>query len=436
MPSIINGLFAGRAGIASHGIGIAVVGDNISNANTTGYKASRAEFEDLIAGGQAPGRTIGSGSSASSTTTVFEQGSVEFTNRPLDMSIDGNGFFVVADGDQRFYTRAGNFRTDPAGFIVNQDGFAVLGFPDGGTGALEPINTNAISQSSVGTTAVSVSGNIDAAGVPFTTVAAVDALGVSPAGATGSTTTFTQLNNLSTFSTVVDVFDSLGENHTVTLFFFHTNTNEYTVRAYVKSDDVDPGTTPAAGLPRQLGPGFTMTFNGSGVRTAPPVPPAADFTATAIPWNNASTASDITFTLTPFNQFSAPSNILSITQDGKGIGTVGSFSIEKDGTIFALLSNGQSSIIGKIGLVNFSNPEGLNRIGNNLLQQSPRSGEPVVGTPSSGTFGVVQSGSLELSTVDIASEFVRLITLQRGFQANSRIITTINQLLNEIIQLA
>jgi flagellar hook protein FlgE len=134
--------------------------------------------------------------------------------------------------------------------------------------------------------------------------------------------------------------------------------------------------------------------------------------------------------------YSASSNIQSISQDGQGIGAVTSINIQKDGKIYAALDNGQSAVIGTLGLVNFSNAEGLIRIGNNLLQQSPQSGEPIVGRPESGTFGAVQSGSLELSTVDIANEFVKLITLQRGFQANSKIITTINELLGAIIQLA
>ena len=136
MPSIINGLFAGRSGISSHGSAIAVVGDNISNASTIGYKAARAEFEDLIAGGQASGRVIGAGSSVSSINSIFQQGTLEFTSRPLDLAIDGNGFFAVADGSQRFYTRAGNFKIDSSGYIVNQNGLAVLGFPAGGSGAL------------------------------------------------------------------------------------------------------------------------------------------------------------------------------------------------------------------------------------------------------------------------------------------------------------
>lgn len=129
MPSIVNGLFSGRSGISSHGIAIAVIGDNISNASTLGYKTSRAEFADLIAGGQTSGKVVGSGSQVSSISTIFEQGTSEFTGRPLDLTVDGNGFFVLADGLQRFYTRAGNFKLDEEGNIVNQNGLNVLGFP-------------------------------------------------------------------------------------------------------------------------------------------------------------------------------------------------------------------------------------------------------------------------------------------------------------------
>lgn len=426
---IIGGLFSARAGIASHGSAIAVVGDNISNANTVGYKASRSEFEDLIAGGQSAGRVIGSGSSTSAVTTIFEQGSVEFTSRPLDLAIDGNGFFVVADGAQRFYTRAGNFRVDSAGFLVNQNGLAVLGFPANGTGSLEPINTNALSQDSVATTDVTISGTVPAS-VPELAI---------PIPATPPAT-FADLNNAAAYSTVVEVFDSLGESHTITYFYFKTDTNEYTARGYVASDDVDPVPVANPGQPRLVTDGtagptagdIVMNFDGSGNRISPPV---TDMTV-AISWNNGSDASAIDVSM-QFNQYAGTDgDVRAITQNGKGIGNVGSFQIEKDGTIFALLSNGQSAIIGRIGMANFANPEGLTRIGGNLFAQSPSSGEPVVGKPGAGTFGDVSSGSLELSTVDIASEFVKLITLQRGFQANSRIITTINQLLNEIIQLA
>lgn len=440
MPSIVNGLFSGRSGIASHGTAIAVVGDNISNASTVGYKTNRAEFQDIIAGGQASGKTVGSGSSISAVSTIFEQGTLEFSGRPLDLAIDGNGLFVLSDGQKRFYTRAGNFRLDSEGFIVNQNGYYVLGFSSSGSGALEPLSVNNVSQDSVLTTKIDIAGNLDASAdiiedpdgagplTPTDAIPAVTAAGT--AGAAGAPT-FADLNDLAQFSTVVDVFDSQGGKHTTTFFFFHTGQNQYEVRGYVNSSEVDPDSN-FPGEPRQFVSG-TMSFNADGsmnplVMTYNP--------ATGIPWNNGTNPSLLDVTFDPFTQYASASNIQSITQDGKGIGAVGSISIEKNGDIFALLNNGQAAVIGTIGLVNFANPEGLVRVGGTLLQQSPNSGEPVVGRPQTGTFGAVQSGSLELSTVDIANEFVKLITLQRGFQANSRIITTINQLLNEIIQLA
>lgn len=437
MPSIINGLFAGRSGIASHGTAIAVVGDNISNSSTIGFKASRAEFQDLIAGGQTAGKIVGSGSSTSGVSAIFDQGTLEFTSRPLDLAIDGNGFFVVSEGAQRYYTRAGNFKVNSAGYIVSQDDKTVLGFPAGGSGALEPLNINSVSQATVSTSQVAVSGNVNAASDVLPNGES-DIPTVSAAGnATTSTTTYAQLSSAAKFSTVVQVFDTLGQAHTVTYFFFHIDNGlgspQWRVNGYVNSDEVDTG-TPATGLPRLIG-SVDLEFDENGSRVSS-TPAGGDIAAT-IPWTNGSSStSSLAMSFERFTQYASPSNILSITQDGQGVGAVTNISIGKDGTISANLSNGQTANIGKVGLANFANPEGLVRIGNNLLQQSTSSGEPIVGEADSGTFGAIQSGSIELSTVDIANEFVKLITLQRGFQANSRIITTINQLLNEIIQLA
>lgn len=437
MASIVNGLFAGRSGIASHGQAIAVVGDNISNSSTVGFKTQRAEFEDLVSGGQARSRVVGSGSQLSSVSTIFTQGTLESTGRQLDLSIAGNGFFVVNDNGQRYYTRAGNFKIDSTGTIVNQNGLQVMGFPEGGSGALEALSVNAISQSNIGTSTVAVTGNLDAGNTAAAVTVTVS--GIPGAGsAAAATATYAQVNSEAEFSTVVEVFDSLGDAHTLTFFFFKTASNTYEARGFVNDSEVTGGG--ATNNPRQIttaanGTGtaaMTLAFNSDGT-IASQTP--ATFTA-LIPWANGASTSSVSVDFTGFTQYSTSSNVTSISQNGKGIGTVTSLSIEKDGSIFALLSNGQSASIGAIGLVNFSNPEGLSRSGNNLLQQSPDSGEPIVGRPDSGTLGSVESGRLELSTVDIADQFVKLITLQRGFQANSRIITTINQLLNDIIQLA
>lgn len=439
MPSIINGLFAGRSGIASHGTAIAVVGDNISNSSTLGYKTSRAEFEDLIAGGQTSGKVVGSGSQISAVSTIFQQGTLEYTGRTLDLGIDGNGFFVVANGAERYFTRAGNFKINSAGYIVDQHDYNVLGFPANGSGALSPLNVNNISQSTVATENVTVAGNLNAAAdtIDEASIPVVDAAD----GTGASTTTYAELNNLAEFSTVVDAFDSLGAKHTVTFFYFHVlnddGSKKWVARGYVNNEDVDA--TPGAGgtgtgYPRQVGT-FDMTFGADGSRSNPPAAGTHDLEA-AIKWNNgASQDATINIDMPEFTQYSAKSNVLSITQDGQGIGTVTNLSIQTNGDIYAMLDNGQSAVIGTVGMVNFSNAEGLTRVGKNLLLQSPQSGEPVVGKPQSGTLGAVKAGSIELSTVDIADQFVKIITLQRGFQANSRIITTINQLLNEIIQL-
>lgn len=415
---------------------MAVLGDNIANVSTIGYKESRAEFSDLVAGGQSSRVTVGSGAQLAATTQVFNQGTLEFTGRSLDLAIDGNGFFPVADGAERFYSRAGNFKIDPAGYLVTQGDFAVLGFPTGGSGALEPINVNAISQDSVATSAVAISGNVDASATINSVIPVVTEAGDSTSY---STTTYADLNNAAAFSTSVEVFDTLGESHTLTYFFFHTDANEYTARAYVNSEEVDP-TGSATGIPRLLTDGaatpngdIVMTFNSDGTRTTTPTVDLSVVT----PWTNGSSATaTVDLLISPFTQFSASPNILSITQDGQGVGNVSSLSIDKDGTLSALLDNGQKATIGQLALVNFANPEALTRAGGQLLQQSTGSGAPVVGRPLSGTFGSIEAGSVELSTVDIADQFVKLITLQRGFQANSRIITTVNQLLNDIIQLA
>lgn len=440
MPSIINGLFSSRSGISSHGTAIAVIGDNISNASTIGYKSSRAEFEDLVAGGQASGAVVGAGSSVSAVNSISQQGTLEFTSRPLDLAIDGNGFFAVAQGAQRFFTRAGNFKVNESGYIVNQNGLAVLGFPDGGSGSLEPLNVNTVSQSSVATTEVAISGNLDASDGVVSAGQITTFENVPAPGSASTATSFADLTAIAQgngYSTTFDVFDSLGAKHTLTTFFLHTNstTREFRAYTFARSEDVETGGTPS-GYPRLVGAatGVQMLFSGSGSRTGAPAAGSAD-TTLSVSWNNGASATGVDVSFSPFTQYSSNSAILAINQDGQGIGSVTSLSINGNGDISALLDNGQSATIGTIGLVNFANSEGLTRVGNQLLQQSNDSGEPVIGRPKTGTFGSIASGSVELSTVDIASEFVKLITLQRGFQANSRIITTINSLLNDIIQL-
>jgi flagellar hook protein FlgE len=433
VTGIVNGLFAGRAGIASHGSAISVAGDNISNSSTTGFKANRAEFENLIAGEGVLGRQFGSGSSISTIAMLFEQGTLEFTGRPLDLGISGNGYFVLAKNEERYFTRAGNFKVDSSGFIVNPNGLAVLGFPANGSGALEPLNVNAIEQSAIETTEVTIAGNVNASA----NLVAAGSI-PNPGAAVPPTVTYANLNQFAEYSTVVDCFDSLGERHPVTVFFYHTGVNEYTVRAYVNNEDVDPVPPPPAipttGYPRQIGE-VVLNFGGDGRRNPLPTVGVPDLTAN-VTWSNGADVSNIDLMFNPLTQFSSQSNILSISQDGTGVGAVQSISVGTDGKITALLSNGEQNTLGQLAMASFSNQEGLGRLTGNIFTTTTASGAPVIGRAESGVLGSVKAGTLELSTVDIASEFVKIITLQRGFQASSRIITTINQLLNEIIQLA
>ena len=436
MASIMNGLFAGRAGIASHGTAIAVLADNIANSNTVAYKTSRAEFTDLLAGnisGGGGGASVGSGSSVDSVTQIFNQGTFEFTGRGLDLGIDGQGFFVLSDNGARFYSRAGNLKIDADGRLLNQNGLEVMGFPANGSGGLESLNVNSITATSARTQNVTITGNLNA-----TITKSSGAYDVVP----GAGATFAQLSTAASFSTYADIYDSLGGQHTVTVYFFHTAQNTWVAQGYVDGNDIQGGT---AGVPVQLtNAQATLTFSNSGLRTVVPVPPAADFDNVTPPtgapysgWKNgADSVSSVDFTFDPFTQFSSPSNINSISQDGKGQGNIVSFNVEQNGNLFALLDNGQTTSVGVIALATFSNPEGLRRNGESLYTKTTESGEAVIGTPNIGQFGAIQSGALELSTSDIASDFIKLISLQRGFQGSSRVITSIDDLLSEVINLA
>jgi flagellar hook protein FlgE len=444
MPSILNGLFSGRAGLASHGLAISVVGDNLSNASTIGYKASRAEFADMVSAGQPSERLTGSGSQIQSIVALQEQGTLEFTNRTLDVAIEGQGYFTVDAKGSNVYTRSGNFRVDEDGFLVTQQGDNVLGFRTSGTGGLESLNVTSILQDNVTTGEVQITGNLDAAAAPTAISATVNSIPTAQNVADGTTTpattdpTFADINAEADFSTVVNVFDSLGEEHNISLFFFKTSATapQYTVKAYGASEDIDSGSG-ISGYPRLLtsADGSTtqvdLSFDSNGAISL-----TSDTELTVdVPWNNGSSEQQINFDLAKFTQFSANSSVTAVTQDGQGVGNVTSLNIGSDGEIFAVLDTAQTATIGHLALTNFFNPEGLRRIGENYLQETNSSGEPIVGKPDSGRLGSLQAGSLELSTVDIANEFVKLVTLQRAFQANSRMVTTVNSLLQEIIQL-
>ena len=418
MASIIDGLFSGRSGIQAHGTAISVLADNIANGNTTGFKAARADFIDLLAGSLGGGggaTSTGSGSAVGKITRILNQGTFESTGRGLDVGIDGNGFLVVQDSfGSRFFTRAGNLQVNPSGFLLDQNGYQVMGFPSNGSGGLTTLNVNARVAQDISTSTMALTGNLDASGGVTT-----------PPGVL----TFPNLSSASSFQYTMKVFDSLGASHDVSTYFFKSAANTWQARIYADGGDITAG---VAGTPSLLGT-VNFTFTASGQLNTGVTPGTTTLTPA---WNNGSDPGNIAVDFSNFTQFASANTIDSADQNGTGSGSVTGFSVQRDGTLIAKLDNGQSSSIGVIALASFSNGEGLQRLGNSLYAESVDSGEAVIGNPGVGIFGALQSGSLELSTADLAADFIKLISLQRGFQGSSRIISSINDLLNEVVNLA
>ncbi len=426
MPSINDGLFAARAGIQSHGTAIAVLGDNIANQNTVGFKAARADFVDLLAGSLGGGgaTSTGSGSSAGKITRILTQGTFESTGRGLDLGIDGNGFFTLQnDSGNTYYTRAGNLQVDPSGNLLDQNGFYVMGYPTGGAGTLERLNVNERVSGDIGSEAVTISGNLNAAED-------------NPAGALagGPSFEYAELNDGSNYQQQVTIYDSLGAQHTLNIYFNKAaapTSNEWTAYAFIRNGDLAGNLNPADEASLAPNGTLTLNFNSNGQMTS-----VGTANLGPINWANGSSPTTIALDLSGFSQFASPNTTDSLSQDGTGSGSVTGFSVSTEGLLFAQLDNGQTSSIGTISLATFSNAEGLSRVGNSLFTSSTASGEPVYGTPNVGTFGALQSGALELSTSDLAADFIKLISLQRGFQGSSRVVSSINDLLNEIVNLA
>lgn len=426
---------------------LGVIGNNLANINTVGFKSSRVSFQDLISqllGLNRAGNPlqVGLGVTIGGIETKFSQGNIVNTGVATDAAIAGSGFFVVSDGVKSFFTRAGNFSIDAQGNLVTSQGLFVQGFPASAGG----INPN------VGLQNIRVP--LGLALPPQTTglvriVANLDA--DMPSG--------------QKFATSIKLFDSLGASHTVTFTFTKTSSAgsppAFDFDITVDGAEVQGGT---AGTPFSLlsganasgnGPG-TITFDSSGrissitgVTTVGATDfdikfPPSDVTfsnggvigANQILWdidNDPSTNNPpSTFNLT---SFSGDSAVSSSFQDGFSFGTLGEISIDQDGVISGIFSNGVVRPVAQIALAQFANPAGLVKVGDNLFISSIGSGEPNIGAPGSGGRGGLIGAALEQSNVDIAQEFVNLILQQRAFQANSRVILANDLLLQETVNL-
>lgn len=412
------------SGLRANSNALGAVGNNIANANTTSYKSSALNFADVFhdatsakINGAGTVFQIGGGVNTVGSSTNFSQGTFEDSGSPLHAGIQGNGYFIVkGDDGQQAYTRAGVFSLSRDGFLEVPGGQRVQGYQavDGVIPVDAPLTDL---RASLGEFAA-----------PIATSSATFRMNLSAKDAVNSS-----------FHSAVQIFDSLGVAHTLDLTYTKTGNGAYTVNASIDGNAAQLSTDGGAAAATA-----NITFDSNGQLTAPDtLAVVADQTQL-----NGATLPDVQVGLYNVNpdgtqgasvitNFDAKSAVASTEQNGYASGTLAglAFSPEGTGEMIAVYSNGQTRVVGQLGLATFNSQEGLRRLGDNLYSETNTSGAPSVGNPATGRRGSVVGGVLEKSNVDIATEFTNLIVAQRGFQANSRVITTINQTLQDVIQI-
>jgi flagellar hook protein FlgE len=420
--ALFGALSTGRSGLATSGAGLSVIGNNIANVGTVGFKGSRTEFADLIsadAGGQVG--KVGLGARVGAVRTLFTQGAVESTGRSLDLAIQGQGFFVLREGQAQLFTRAGNFQQDQFGNVTD-----LLGHPLQGT----PLNADGTSAGGVSDVVVAGLSSQARATTAATLVANLQSdAGITAFDPTSFQTAFTS----SHYFTNVQVFDSLGQAHNLTLFFNRTAANEWEVRAGV--DDGDLGGTVGdltlIDLNGATGDVMaTLTFDTSGAVSGT-LPATIEGGVTF----DGAALQTIALNLDDFTQYASPSATGFVTQDGFGAGGLVSLDVDPQGVLSATFDNGQTRPLYKLAIAKFVAPEGLFPIGNQLYRESISSGPPAISVAQAQGNGSIVSSALEQSNVQIAQEFIDLISTQRAFQANARVITASDSLLNDLINI-
>lgn len=389
---MLRSLFAGISGLRSHQTMLDVTGNNIANVNTTGFKASQTQFQDTLsqvvsnAGGPQAGvggtnpAQVGLGVRVAGIGTNFQQGAAQTTGRNTDMMISGDGFFTVSKGGQNYYTRNGSFDFDADGQLVSADGSLVQGWAADGAGNID------------------ANGAISAIRLPMTTL--VGARATTEVSFDGNLPSDAEVGKVLVRD--VEVFDGLGTSQTLSLSFTRT-AGGWDVQG-------NDGGAPVNG---------TLTFGAEGQLTG----------------GGSLTVGGRTVDMSGVTGYAALDTIEESAKDGSQAGSLQSFSINADGTISGAFSNGLNRNIGRIAVSSFSNPVGLEKAGGSMYQATINSGGAQVGTAGTGGRGSLVGGALEMSNVDLSQEFTNLIIAQRGFQANSRVITTSDELLQELVNL-
>ena len=397
------------AGLRAHQTKLDVTGNNIANVNTVGYKSSTTVFEDTLsqvmrngsaptaqAGGTNPAQ-VGLGVKVAGITTNFEQGSAQNTGRSTDFMISGDGFFITPAGNEQLYTRAGSFSYDAAGNLVTPDGALLQGWmaTDGVVDTNRPSGTLTVPFGDVMQPTETDNG------------AVVGNLSSAAATGTGVQTQMT-------------MYDALGKAHQISLSFTKTADTSWNVVARDENDAVLASTAGPLAFNPVTGtlPAAAQTFQ---------ITPAASMAGS---WPG-----QITIDLADLRQFGGPSGLTPARVDGNAMGSLQSIALSGDGTVMGVYSNNLREPIGKLALATFANPGGLAKAGNSSFRVGDNSGQPAIGEPSGGGRGSLLAGALEMSNVDLAEEFTGLIVAQRGFQANSRVITSSDEILQDLVNL-
>ena len=395
-----------------------VIGNNLANINTLAFKSSTVEFSDLVSqsvgGNSANPMQIGLGVTTGSITPNFSQGGIENTGVPTNVAIQGSGFFVIGDPAHRAYTRAGDFSFDANGQLVTSNGSPVQGY-----------------------TAMNAAGQVITTGQPTSIVVPPGVLRPPVA-----TTTFGTVSNLDsnakvndTFTASVQIIDALGSPHVATITYTNTGAGAW------KYDVTVPGADVGVATPTSNIATGTLTFDPLGVLKTVNGGAPANVTVTSPTWADGAKPINFNWNILDANKnptltgFSAPSATSSVTQNGAQAGTINGISIDQSGQIVASFGAGATVVVGQLSLANFNNPAGLVKVGSNAFGDSASSGIANIGTAGTGGRGSLIGSSLEQSNVDIATEFTQMILAQRGYQANSKSITTQDQLLVDTLNL-
>ncbi|WP_239521914.1 flagellar hook protein FlgE [Geodermatophilus sabuli] len=403
-------MFSAISGLKAHQTKMDVTGNNIANVNTVGYKSQSTVFEaalsQMMRAGGAPAEgtagsnpaQVGLGVKVAGISTNWAQGATQTTGRATDFMIEGDGFFVVQSGTQQLFTRSGSFGFDSAGNMITDSGAILQGWSADANGVVD------------------ANGRIGNLSIPFGQGTAPKATGTGAID--GNLSAGTEVGKKAESS--ITMYDNLGNEVPVTFVFEKTATG-WNVKAS-KPDPADPTAT----LPLNGATGQDITFDAAGALATPA---SGELTLTGV------STTAVTIDISTVTQYGSPTTAAAAKQDGYSAGVLESFSLGNDGMITGVFSNDQTKVLGQLALATFANPGGLEKAGSSTYRPATNSGLALIGQAATGGRGALNAGALEMSNVDLAEEFTGLIVAQRGFQANSRVITSSDEILQDLVNL-